>query len=138
VVDHQVGLFHLVRDFAPEQYRNNLLAHAAIGKLFNLPTVLTSSSEFGIFFRHCSCSCISNTPFKGPNGPIPKEILDMHQDAPLIRRRGEVNAWDNEEFRAAVMSTTEQDNTQQLKLYLVRVLLLVVHVRRPSTRHSTR
>jgi hypothetical protein len=50
VLDHQVGLFHLVRDFAPDQYRNNILAHAAIGKVFDLPTVLTTSSEVGMLF----------------------------------------------------------------------------------------
>jgi hypothetical protein len=87
VVDLQVGLFHQVRDQTPESYRNNILAHAAIGPLFDMPTILTTSSE------------------NGPNGPLPKEILEMHPNAPLIRRQGEVNAWDNAEFRAAVEAT---------------------------------
>jgi hypothetical protein len=47
VVDHQVGLFQLVRDYQPDEYRNNILAHAALGKVFNLPTVLTTSAETG-------------------------------------------------------------------------------------------
>lgn len=47
VVDHQVGLFHLVRDYSPEEYKNNIIAHAAIGKAFNLPTILTTSAENG-------------------------------------------------------------------------------------------
>ncbi|TFK98327.1 ycaC protein [Pterulicium gracile] len=87
VVDHQVGLFHLARDWQPDQYRNNMLAHAAIGKVFDLPTILTTSAE------------------TGPNGPLPKEIVEMHPDAPLIKRNGEVNAWDNEDFRNAVEAT---------------------------------
>ena len=29
----------------------------------------------------------------------------MYPDAPLIKRLGEVNAWDNSEFRAAVEAT---------------------------------
>jgi isochorismate hydrolase len=29
----------------------------------------------------------------------------MHPDAPLIKRNGEVDAWDNAEFRAAVNAT---------------------------------
>jgi len=29
----------------------------------------------------------------------------MHPNAPLIKRNGEVNAWDNEDFRAAVRAT---------------------------------
>lgn len=87
ILDHQVGLFHLVRDFTADQFRTNILAHAAIGKVFNLPTVLTSSAE------------------TGPNGPLPSEILEMYPDAPLIKRNGEVNAWDNPEFREAVKAT---------------------------------
>jgi hypothetical protein len=47
VVDHQLGLFQLVRDFGPDEYRNNILAHAAVGKVFNLPTILTTSAEQG-------------------------------------------------------------------------------------------
>jgi hypothetical protein len=29
----------------------------------------------------------------------------MYPDAPLIKREGEVNAWDNEEFRNAIKAT---------------------------------
>lgn len=47
VVDHQVGLFQLVRDYAPDEYKNNILAHAALGKVFSLPTILTTSAETG-------------------------------------------------------------------------------------------
>ncbi|KAF8216393.1 hypothetical protein K438DRAFT_1953340 [Mycena galopus ATCC 62051] len=74
VVDHQIGLFQLVRDFGPEEYRNNILAHAAIGKVFNLPTILTTSAE------------------TGPNGPLLKEILEMHLNAPYIKRQGKVDS----------------------------------------------
>ncbi|TFK35939.1 Isochorismatase hydrolase [Crucibulum laeve] len=87
VVDHQVGLFQIVRDYEPDQFKNNILAHAAIGKVFSLPAVLTTSAE------------------TGPNGPLPKEIIDMYPDSPLIQRHGEVNAWDNQEFRDAVIAT---------------------------------
>ncbi|KAF5349224.1 hypothetical protein D9756_009489 [Leucocoprinus leucothites] len=87
IVDHQVGLFQLVRDQSPEEYRANVLAHAALGKAFDLPTILTSSAE------------------NGPNGPLPKEILEMYPDAPFIKRNGEVNAWDNADFRKAVEAT---------------------------------
>lgn len=41
----------------------------------------------------------------GPNGPLPAEILSQHPTAPLIKRNGEVNAWDNKEFQAAVKAT---------------------------------
>ena len=41
----------------------------------------------------------------GPNGPLPREITAMHPNAPHIKRNGEVNAWDNEDFRNAVKAT---------------------------------
>ncbi|KAB8231350.1 putative isochorismatase family hydrolase [Aspergillus alliaceus] len=87
VIDHQVGLAQLVRDYSTNDFRNNMLGHAAVGKAFNLPTVLTTSSD------------------TGPNGLLLKEIRDMHPNATLVQRQGEVNAWDNEEFRAAVRAT---------------------------------
>ncbi|KAF9069187.1 Isochorismatase-like protein [Rhodocollybia butyracea] len=87
VVDLQIGLFQVVRDYQPDEYKNNIFAHAALGKVFNLPTILTTSAE------------------NGPNGPLPREILEMHPNAPLIKRQGEVNAWDNADFRAAVKAT---------------------------------
>lgn len=87
VIDHQVGLAQLVRDYNTNDFRNNILGHAALGNVFNLPTVLTSSSD------------------TGPNGLMLKEIIDMHPNATFVRRQGEVNAWDNAEFRAAVKAT---------------------------------
>jgi nicotinamidase-related amidase len=87
VVDHQLGLLQLVKDYTTAEFRNNVLGHAELGKLFNLPVVMTTSAE------------------TGPNGPLPKEILEMYPDAPLIKRNGEVNAWDNPDFKAAVEAT---------------------------------
>ncbi|TEB35786.1 ycaC protein [Coprinellus micaceus] len=89
VVDHQVGLFELVQDINPVEFRNNIVAHAELGFLFNLPTILTTSAE------------------TGPNGPLPKEITRLHPNATFVRRNGEVNAWSNEEFRAAVKATNK-------------------------------
>ncbi|KAJ5798628.1 uncharacterized protein N7503_007924 [Penicillium pulvis] len=87
VIDHQVGLASLVRDFGTNDFRNNMLGHAAIGNVFNLPTVLTTSSDVG------------------PNGLMLKEIVEMHPNATFVHRQGEVNAWDNADFRAAVRAT---------------------------------
>ncbi|KAH8178582.1 isochorismatase family protein [Sarocladium implicatum] len=84
VVDHQIGLYQLVNDFEPALYRHNMIAHAAIGQVFDIPVILTTSAE------------------EGPNGRLPVEIAEMYPDAPIIRRHGEVNAWDNPDFRAAV------------------------------------
>lgn len=66
-----------------------MIAHAAIASLFSIPIVLTTSAE------------------TGPNGPLPKEISSLYPTAPLIRRNGEVDAWDNAEFRDAVRATNK-------------------------------
>ena len=58
-----------------------MVAYSAIAKLFNLPIALTTSAE------------------TGPNGPLPKDFASLYSDAPLLRRNGKVEAWDNADFR---------------------------------------
>ncbi len=87
LVDHQTGLFSLVRDFPPSDFKNNVLALASAANFFNLPTVLTTSFE------------------QGPNGPLLPEIKQMFPEAPYIARPGQINAWDNEDFVKAVAAT---------------------------------
>ncbi|TFK24047.1 ycaC protein [Coprinopsis marcescibilis] len=87
IVDHQIGLLQLVRDYSPEEFRNNVFAHATLGNAFGLPTVITTSTE------------------TGPNGPVPQEILDLHPEVTVVSRSGEINAWDSPEFRAAIRAT---------------------------------
>ncbi|EFX04683.1 isochorismatase family protein [Grosmannia clavigera kw1407] len=89
VLDMQEGLASLVRDFDATLYRQSILAHSALAKVFDLPVILSTSSE------------------TGPNGLLPAEITDMYPDAPFVRRQGEVNAWDNADFRAAVQATNK-------------------------------
>ncbi len=87
LVDHQTGLISLVQDFAPSEFKNAVLATAACGKYFGLPTILTTSFE------------------QGPNGPLVPELKEMFPDAPYVARPGQINAWDNEDFLAAVKAT---------------------------------
>ena len=86
-VDHQTGLFTLVQDYTPSEFRNGVLAFADMAKFFNLPVVLATSSE------------------DGPNGPIMPELKETFPDATYVARTGEINAWDNPEFVAAVKAT---------------------------------
>ena len=87
LVDHQSGLISLVQDFAPAEFKNNVLALADVAQFFDLPTVLTTSFE------------------DGPNGPIVPELKEAFPDAPLIARPSEINAWDNDDFVRAVEDT---------------------------------
>ena len=45
VVDHQVGLFQMTHDMQPDLFKD--IANAAIDKVFNLSTILTTSAETG-------------------------------------------------------------------------------------------
>lgn len=87
LVDHQSGLTHLVQDFSPDHFKNNVLALADAAKYFGLPTILTTSFE------------------DGPNGPLVPELKALFSDAPYIARPGQINAWDNEDFVRAVKAT---------------------------------
>ena len=58
LVDHQAGLLSLVRDFRPDEFKNNVLALADLAKYFKLPTILTTSFE------------------DGPNGPLVPELKE--------------------------------------------------------------
>lgn len=99
---------HLVRDQHPDVFRQNILAHSAIATVFDLPVVLTTSAETGtpnsdrVWKLKIGKSWLT---ISGPNGPVPAEIVAQHPKAPIIRRNGEVNAWDNKDFRAAVAAT---------------------------------
>ncbi|EPX55707.1 Nicotinamidase family protein YcaC [Cystobacter fuscus DSM 2262] len=87
LVDHQAGLLSLVRDFSPDQFKNNVLALADLAAYFKLPTILTTSFE------------------DGPNGPLMPELKEKFPKAPFIPRPGQINAWDNEDFVKAVKAT---------------------------------
>ncbi|KAJ4186806.1 hypothetical protein NW767_001426 [Fusarium falciforme] len=89
VVDIQEGLYQIARDFDPTLYRDQALAHAALGEVFDLPVILTTSAD------------------QGPNGPLMREIIEKYPKAPFIQRQGEVNAWDNSEFRDAVRAANK-------------------------------
>ena len=87
LVDHQAGLMSLARDIDPDKLTNNVLALADLAKYFKLPTILTTSFE------------------NGPNGPLLPELVKLFPDAPFIARPGQINAWDNEDFVAAIKQT---------------------------------
>ncbi|KAI9150230.1 putative hydrolase YcaC [Paramyrothecium foliicola] len=87
IVDHQAGLFSLVHDFDTASFHSQVLTHSAIARAFDLPVVLTTSVE------------------SSPTGPMLSEIIKMHPNATVIQREGEINSWDNKEFRKAVEAT---------------------------------
>src|SRR5262245_5945066 len=76
LLDHQSGLFQTVKDISVSELRSNVIMLAKLATLLKIPVITTASEP------------------NGPNGPIMPEIKQFAPDP----RKGEVNAWDNEDF----------------------------------------
>jgi len=87
LLDHQTGLFQTVKDVPVSELRTNTVVLAKAAKLAKVPIIYTASEP------------------KGPNGPLMHEIAEVAPDATYVPRKGEISAWDNEDFVKAVKAT---------------------------------
>jgi nicotinamidase-related amidase len=87
LLDHQAGLFQTVKDVPVDDLRRNVVVLAKLASLMKIPVITTASEP------------------NGPNGPLMPEIHESAPNATYVPRKGEVNAWDNEDFVAAVKAT---------------------------------
>ncbi len=87
LIDHQSGLFQLVKDIDMLTLRHNVSALAKVSKLAKIPTFTTASVP------------------DGPNGPLIPEIHRHNPDAVYIPRTGQINAWDNPRWVEAIEKT---------------------------------
>src|SRR4249919_56182 len=87
LLDHQTGLFQTVKDIGIAELRANTTMLAKLATLLKIPVITTASEP------------------NGPNGPLMPEIHENAPHAVFVPRKGEVNAWDNEDFVAAVRAT---------------------------------
>jgi nicotinamidase-related amidase len=87
LIDHQSGLFQLVRDIELPILRSHVTALAKLSYLAKIPTFTTASVP------------------DGPNGPLIPEIHQYNPDAVYIPRTGQVNAWDNPAWVKAIEGT---------------------------------
>jgi nicotinamidase-related amidase len=87
LLDHQAGLFQTVKDISVTELRNNTIMLARLATLLKIPVITTASEP------------------NGPNGPLMPEIHQFAPHAVYVPRKGEVNAWDNEDFVKAVRAT---------------------------------
>lgn len=87
LLDHQTGLFQTVKDVPIRELRANTVVLAKIAQLGKAP-IITTASEPG-----------------GTNGPLMSELAEAAPNATYVPRKGEVSAWDNEDFRKAVKAT---------------------------------
>lgn len=87
LIDHQSGLFQTVGDMPMPELRARAAALARMATLARLPVITTASVP------------------QGPNGPLIPEIHENAPHARYVARKGEINAWDNPDFVAAVQAT---------------------------------
>lgn len=86
-VDHQTGLANGVQTQSPPEFINNVKALVTIAQIYQLPSIITTSAA------------------DGPNGPIMPVVEQGLPKAEIVHRPGEINAWDNKDFVAAVEKT---------------------------------
>ena len=87
LIDHQSGLFQLVRDIDQPTLRSHVTALAKVARLAKIPTFTTASVP------------------DGPNGPLIPEIHQYNPEAVYIPRTGQINAWDNPAWVEAIEKT---------------------------------
>jgi nicotinamidase-related amidase len=87
LLDHQAGLFQTVKDISIAELRSNTVLTAKIAAVLKIPVITTASEP------------------NGPNGPLMPEIHQSAPHATYVPRKGEVNAWDNEDFVRTVRAT---------------------------------
>lgn len=87
LIDHQSGLFQLVRDIDQPTLRAHASCLAKVAYLGKIPTFTTASVP------------------DGPNGPLIPEIHRLNPDAVYIPRTGQINAWDNPAWVEAIEKT---------------------------------
>ena len=84
LIDHQTGISNGVADMSQTEFQNNVIALAKVGRMFELPSLITTSAS------------------DGPNGPLLNSITEVLPNAPIVHRPGQINAWDCEEFVESV------------------------------------
>jgi nicotinamidase-related amidase len=87
LLDHQAGLFQTVKDISVAELRANTVMLAKLATVLKIPVITTASEP------------------NGPNGPLMPEIHQFAPHAVYVGRKGEVNAWDNDDFVRTVRAT---------------------------------
>ena len=90
LIDHQSGLFQTVKDMEMTVLRANATTLAKVATLAKIPVITSASVP------------------QGPNGPLIPEIHKYAPHAKYVARRGQINAWENPDFVAAVRPDAAQ------------------------------
>ena len=122
LVDHQSGLFQLVRDIDQPTLRHHVCALAKVARLAKVPTFTTASVP------------------DGPNGPLIPEIHQYNPEAVYIPRTGQINAWDNPKWVEAIEKTGRKTLLiagTLTSVCMARTNLRLPHFGAPNEKHRT-
>ena len=95
LIDHQVGTNTWAKSTPLELLQRNVVILAKFAKGTGMPLVLTSSQE-------------TNTHIQGPLMPE-LEAIAPNEFAARIKRKGLVNAWEDEDFAKACRATGKRN-----------------------------
>jgi len=87
LLDHQTGLFQTIKDVPLRDLRAATVVLAKIAMMAKAPIIYTASEP------------------NGSNGPLMSELTKFAPDMKYVARKGEVSAWDNEDFVQTVKAT---------------------------------
>lgn len=87
LIDHQSGLFQLVKDMPVTELRSNITMLAKVATMLKIPVITTASVPEGF------------------NGPVIPEIKQVAPHAQYVKREGQINAWDMPNFVKAIEAT---------------------------------
>lgn len=92
LIDHQLGTMQLVKTLDLERVKRHTLALARAARILGMPVVLTSSMEEYL------------------QGPMLPEFAKIVPEAfsKRVKRAGIVNAWDDPQFKAAILATNRR------------------------------
>jgi len=89
LIDHQIGTMQLIKNISPDLALRNAVNLAKAAKEWKIPVVLTASMEDHL---------------QGPLAPALERVLPKEYAA-RVKRKGIVSAWDDANFKAAVLAT---------------------------------
>lgn len=82
VVEIALRLAQAVRDHISNDLRNDMFAHAALGRSFDLLVIIPTLAD------------------RATDSLLLEELKDICPDVTIVHGQDEVNAWDNPEFQA--------------------------------------
>lgn len=96
LIDHQIGLLSSVRTPELSELKNNILGLASTAKALGIPILISSSNA------------------QWQNGDTLPELKKMFPNAPIYRRTGIINAYEDPTFRKALLDKMKETSRDHI------------------------